>query len=45
MAHAIIFADLEAPYSLQPHLMTDPLGLEAGQRMPDDLFPPVGEES
>lgn len=41
VAHVIIFADLEAPYSGRPHLVTDPLGLEAGQRMPDDLFPPV----
>ena len=32
--------DLDHP----THLVTDPLGLEAGQRMPDDLFPPVGEE-
>lgn len=42
VAHVIIFADAEAPYSGAPHLVTDPLGLKAGQRFPDGHFPPVG---
>ena len=41
VAHVIIFADREACYSGAEHVVTDPLNLEAGQRMPDDIFPPV----
>jgi hypothetical protein len=41
VAHVIIFADRAAPYSGKRHLVTDPLNLEAGQQMPDDLFPPI----
>lgn len=42
VAHVIIFADRQAVYSGQKHVVTDPLNLTAGQRLPDDRFPPVG---
>ena len=41
VAHVIIFADRKAVYSGQPHVVTDPLNLQAGQQMPDELFPPI----
>ena len=41
VAHVVILVDREAVYSGQKHVVTDSLGLEAGQRMPDDRFPPV----
>lgn len=41
VAHVVIFADRDAPYSGQPHVVTDPLQLEPGRPLPDDLFPPV----
>ncbi len=41
VAHVIIFADRDAPYSGANHMVTDPLNLTAGQQMPDDRFPPV----
>ncbi len=41
VAHVVILVDREAAYSGQKHVVTDSLGLEAGQRMPDDRFPPV----
>lgn len=43
VAHVIIFADAEAPYSGAAHVVTDPLGLDKGQRFPDEHFPPVGD--
>ena len=42
VAHVIIFADRDAAYNGQKHLVTDPLQLAAGQGMPDEWFPPVG---
>ena len=45
VAHVVILVDREAVYSGQKHVVTDSLGLEAGQRMPDDRFPPVEKYS
>ncbi|NKB66086.1 MAG: phytanoyl-CoA dioxygenase family protein [Candidatus Latescibacteria bacterium] len=41
VAHVVIFADREAPYSGQAHVVTDPLGMNAGDAFADDHFPPV----
>lgn len=43
LAHVVIYADRELLYNGRPHVCTDPLGLEAGQRLPDEEFPPLGD--
>lgn len=39
IAHVVIFTDVETTYSGGPHVVTDPLGLTAGQTLPDQRFP------
>ena len=41
VAHVVIYADRDAPYSGQAHVVTDPLGMKAGQAFSDERFPPV----
>ena len=41
VAHVVIFLDADARYDGRPHIVTDPLGLAAGQAFPDDVFPRV----
>lgn len=41
VAHVVIFMDEGAAYTGVPHVVTDPLGLSAGQKFPDDMFPPA----
>lgn len=43
IAHVTIYMDAEARYApgaSAPHPVTDPLGLAAGERLPDEHFPP-----
>jgi ectoine hydroxylase-related dioxygenase (phytanoyl-CoA dioxygenase family) len=42
-AHVVIFMDAETTYTGQRHVVTDPLGLSAGQRLDGELFPRVGQ--
>lgn len=41
-AHVVIFMDAETTYTGQPHVITDPLGLQAGDALDGPLFPLVG---
>ena len=41
VAHVVIFMDADATYTGVPHVVTDPLGLSAGQTFPDGMFPPA----
>jgi len=41
VAHVVIYMDAAVRYSPLPHLVTDPLGLEAGQSLDGPLFPPL----
>jgi ectoine hydroxylase-related dioxygenase (phytanoyl-CoA dioxygenase family) len=43
VAHIVIFTDSDTVYSGNRHIVTDPLGLEAGRTLEGDLFPPVTE--
>ncbi|QDP94932.1 phytanoyl-CoA dioxygenase family protein [Microlunatus elymi] len=40
-AHVNIYIDRDTRYDGRRHVCTDPLGLEVGDSLPDDLFPPV----
>jgi ectoine hydroxylase-related dioxygenase (phytanoyl-CoA dioxygenase family) len=42
VAHAIIFVDADTQFNGVSHPITRELGLAAGDRLPDDEFPPVG---
>lgn len=44
-AQVNIYIDREATYTGTEHVVTDPLGLAIGSRLPDDHFPPVGPRS
>ncbi len=39
VAHVIIYIDADTVYDGRPHVVTDPLGLEAGSTLDGDLFP------
>ncbi|MEO0514061.1 MAG: phytanoyl-CoA dioxygenase family protein [Planctomycetota bacterium] len=39
VAHVVIFIDADTLYDGTPHVVTDPLGLKAGDTLPDDVFP------
>ncbi|GAA2700170.1 phytanoyl-CoA dioxygenase family protein [Nonomuraea recticatena] len=39
LAHVVIFMDAETTYSGAPHVVTDPLGLQKGERLAGDVFP------
>ncbi len=39
LAQVIVYVDREVLYDGRPHVCTDPLGLGAGQRLPDAEFP------
>jgi hypothetical protein len=41
VAHIVIFTDAETTYKQQPHVVTDPLGLKAGQVLEHEMFPRV----
>ncbi|WP_163511144.1 phytanoyl-CoA dioxygenase family protein [Fodinicola acaciae] len=41
LAHVNIYVDRDLRYDGKRHVCTDPLGLEPGVRLPDDVFPPV----
>jgi ectoine hydroxylase-related dioxygenase (phytanoyl-CoA dioxygenase family) len=43
VAHVVIFTDADTVYSGKRHIVTDPLGLEAGQPLEGDLFPRVAD--
>lgn len=42
VAHVVIFMDENTKYSGRSHVVTDPLKLEVGNLMDDELFPRVG---
>lgn len=41
VAHIIIYMDAETTYRKQPHVVTDPLGLEDGAPLDGEMFPRV----
>ena len=41
LAHVVAYVDRDVRYDGSPHVCTDPLGLEAGQPLPDAEFPPL----
>jgi ectoine hydroxylase-related dioxygenase (phytanoyl-CoA dioxygenase family) len=43
VAHIVIFIDAAATYVKQPHVVTDPLGLQEGQVIEGELFPRVAD--
>lgn len=45
VAHVVIYMDAATTYVKQPHMVTDPLQFEEGQRLEGDLFPAVTEFS
>ena len=42
VAHVIIYMDAETIYSGAKHVVTDPLGLQTGDRLNGEMFPRVG---
>ena len=43
VAHIVIFIDAATTYAKQPHVVTDPLGLQEGQVIEGELFPRVAD--
>ncbi len=41
VAHVVIYMDATTTYRKQRHVVTDPLGLEEGQRLDGELFPAI----
>lgn len=44
VAHVAIFFETSATYKKMPHIVTDPLGLQAGQKFEHELFPLASHE-
>jgi ectoine hydroxylase-related dioxygenase (phytanoyl-CoA dioxygenase family) len=45
VAHVVIFMDAKTTFAGRPHVVTDPLGLEAGAPLDADLFPRVNDSA
>ena len=43
VAHVVIYTDASTTYTGKKHIITDPLELQIGQELADDLFPSVAE--
>jgi ectoine hydroxylase-related dioxygenase (phytanoyl-CoA dioxygenase family) len=40
-AHVVIYTDIDTTFDGKKHVVTDPLGLSIGDRLPDDTCPPL----
>ena len=40
-AHVVIYAPQSSTFNGRKHIVTDPLGLDVGQTLPDEAFPPL----